>query len=366
MKSNLPKNLEKTKDDITENTIAEMKKEEPIRHALLGQLLSDQQDDTEEINALSFQQSQRNIPFSPETSSIGTQTSRFAQRFRIGFPPFLQTEESELPSIEPLLSRSQQRNVLLERQAVEPFEEVSTEQPTQTESTDNIQLDQPTQTESTNETPLDQPEQRGATELVTQTESTESQPLTRETVELGFGGLTEEPIQTSVGQILPEEPISQNALTKKKSGRKPKTILETPAPPPTIIQAQETTPPITDQVRAPDQYVTERLVKDEPPGGAPFAQAEVIESKSKIPSEGEQIEEKWNELKDAGLIKTKRTKGSTRRPLQPDPDVPKNYNLLDEIRSISGYEDFKPIPKPNKPGPKKKAIVAEAIEISDV
>ena len=145
-----------------------------------------------------------------------------------------------------------------------------------------------------------------------------------------------------------------------------KTILETPAPPPTIIQAQETTPPITDQVRAPDQYVTERLVKDEPPGGAPFAQAEVIESKSKIPSEGEQIEEKWNELKDAGLIKTKRTKGSTRRPLQPDPDVPKNYNLLDEIRSISGYEDFKPIPKPNKPGPKKKAAIAEAIEITDV
>ena len=69
--------------------------------------------------------------------------------------------------------------------------------------------EEPTQEE---ETPLKQAEQRGPAELITQTETTETQPLTQATVEMGFGGLTEEPIQTSVGQFLPPEPVLQNEL----------------------------------------------------------------------------------------------------------------------------------------------------------
>ena len=365
------KRFEKPKETITENTIKEMKKEEPIRHALLSQLLSDQQDDTEEISALTFQPTTPEIPYTreaPTTESKGTQTGTFERKFRLGIDT--PTTLSDL-----MATRRAQRDILMDREvvqtllnidpnlentqgvrAIEPFEEVSNEQPTQIELTN----EQPTQTEPTNETPLDQPEQRGAAELVTQTEPTDAQPLTRDTVEMGFGGLTEEPIQTSVGQILPEEPISQNALIKKKSSKKLPSILQAPEPPPPITQTQETAPPITEQVRAADQYVTERLVKDEPPGGAPFAQAEAVEPKSKIPSEGAQIEEKWNELKTAKIIKSSRTlkdETKTRRTKE---------DLLAEINSISGYEDFKPIPRPNKPGPKKKAAIAEAIEISDV
>jgi len=339
------KKFDKPKDTITENTIAEMKKEEPIRHALLGQILSDQQDDTEEINALKFQ--------TPEKQSFGTQTSTFDRKFNFGtsYDASQEFNESIKKQYDPVIDSARKRNnILRQRKTITALEPIQTGE-----------IIEPTEIiEQTNETPLDQPEQRGATELVTQTEPTDAQPLSRETVELGFGGLTEEPVQTSVGQFLPPEPVSQNELTKKKSSKKLPSILQAVEPPPPITQTQETPPPITEQVRAADQYVTETLVK------APLAQAEVVESKSKIPSEGEQIEEKWNELKDAGLIKTKRTKGSVRRPLQPDPKVPKNYNLLDEINSISGYEDFKPIPRPNKPGPKKKAAVAEAIEISDV
>lgn len=352
VRSERVKKFSKPKDDITENTIKEMKKEEPIRHALLGQLLSDQQDDAEEISALTFQPATPEIPYTreaPLSESKGTQTGTFERKFRIGTDLASHLafgEQLKQEHYEPMLE------TIKNKRNSQPVEETS--------------FEIPTQTEPTNETPLDQPEERGAAELVSQTEPTDAQPLTRDTVELGFGGLTEEPVQTSVGQFLPPEPVSQNELVKKKNSRKPKTILQAVEPPPPITQPQETTPPITDQVRAADQYITERLVKDEPPGGAPFAQAEAVETKQKIPSEGEQIEEKWNELKDAGLIKTKRTKGGTRRPLQPDPDAPKNYNLLDEIRSISGYENWEYIKRPNKSGPKKKAAIAEAIEISDV
>jgi hypothetical protein len=339
------KKFDKPKDTITENTIAEMKKEEPIRHALLGQILSDQQDDTEEINALKFQ--------TPEKQSFGTQTSTFDRKFNFGtsYDASQEFNESIKKQYDPVIDSAKKRNNMLrQRRTITALEPIQTGE-----------IIEPTEIiEQTNETPLDQPEQRGAAELVTQTEPTDAQPLSRETVELGFGGLTEEPVQTSVGQFLPPEPVSQNELIKKKSSKKLPSILQAVEPPPPITQAQETPPPITEQVRAADQYVTERLVKDEPPGGAPLAQAEVVESKSKIPSEGAQIEEKWNELKTAKLIKSSRTlkdETKTRRTKE---------DLLAEINSVSGYEDFKPIPKPNRPGPKKKVAVAEAIEITDV
>ena len=170
--------------------------------------------------------------------------------------------------------------------------------------------------------------------------------------ELGFGGLNET-IQTNVGQFLPPEPISQGALeVKEEKKKKTKTILKPIEPPPAITAQQEIAPSILQNVRAPDQYVSEQLVKDEPPGGAPLAAAEIIEPPSRIPSELIQIEAKWKELKDAGIIISARTADGTRRPKE---------DLLSEINFISGNEAWKPITKPNKPGPKAKAGVATLI-----
>ena len=64
------------------------------------------------------------------------------------------------------------------------------------------------------------------------------------------------------------------------------------------------------------------------------------------------IEAKWQELKDAGLITSRRTAGGTRRPKE---------DLLSEINFVSGQETWEPIKRPNKPGPRPKAVVAEAI-----
>ena len=36
-------------------------------------------------------------------------------------------------------------------------------------------------------------------------------------------------------------------------------------------------------------------------------------------------------------------------------------DLLSEIQFIGGYEDWNPITKPNKPGPKKQPVVAQAV-----
>ena len=121
---------------------------------------------------------------------------------------------------------------------------------------------------------------------------------------------------------------------------------------PPITEEQETTPSILQDVRAADQYVTQQLVKDEPPGGAPFAQAEVVDPSERIPSETDQIEAKWNELKKAKVITSKRTIDGTRRPKE---------DLLSEINFVSGNETWEPIKRPNKPGPKPKVVVAQAV-----
>jgi hypothetical protein len=201
---------------------------------------------------------------------------------------------------------------------------------------------------------LKQVQERGPTELVTETVS-EPTPLTQPTVELGFGGLSEEPIQTSVGQFLPPEPVSQGVLEVKESKKRGKTILKPIEPPPPITEPQETAPSILQDVRAADQYVTEQLVKDEPPGWAPLAEARVVEFSGKIPAPLKQVETKWYELEKAGLITADRTYFNGNRKGKTD--------LLKDINAVSGYEKYKPIEGANKPGPSKKveAVVAQAV-----
>ena len=57
-------------------------------------------------------------------------------------------------------------------------------------------------------------------------------------------------------------------------------------------------------------------------------------------------------IKESKKITSKRTIDGTRRPKE---------DLLSEIQFIDGYESWEPIKKPNKPGPKPKTVVAQAV-----
>ena len=354
---------------IVADSKKEIPKENLYRIALLSQSLADQQDDTEEIQALKVQPAQPSIPFASSDESFATPaktTSKYVNALRgLGL-------DSVVPSRE-LLSKSGQRKSLLDFQKFEAEREDRIqrnihENAKRQATIDSIfkpdndtYFDSFVEVEQEEETPLQQPEQRGAAEIITETPS-EPTPLSQPSVEMGFGGLSEEPIQTSVGQILPPEPVSQNELIIKRRTIKLPSLLKAVEPPPPITEPQETAPTILEglkanEVRAADQYTTEQLVKDEPAGGAPLAEAEVIEQPSKIPSESKQIEAKWQELKDAKLIKAKRTFGGERRPIN---------ELLSDINSVSGNETYRPITKPNKPGPKLKPTIAEEIQVIDV
>ena len=52
------------------------------------------------------------------------------------------------------------------------------------------------------------------------------------------------------------------------------------------------------------------------------------------------------------MIISKRTIDGTRRPKE---------DLLSEINYVLGYETWEPIKRPNKPGPRPKAVVAQAV-----
>ncbi len=325
----------------------EIIKEEPIRHALLSQILSDQQDDTEEINALKFNE--------PEKQSIGTQTETFERKFRVSLEPPEDFESLK----EAQKARSKKFEILKQRKTItvsdltgetsssQPAEtiEVGTESLSTTEQTDTerdkvpaVFVDAGTKSlSSTDETPLKQPEERGAIDLTTTSDISEPTPLTLQpTLELGFGGLTEEPVQTSVGQFLPPEPVSQNELIKKKSTNKLPSLLKAVEPPPPITQAQETEPLITEQLREGDQYVTETLVKDKPS----------TEAKELKPSD--YIKAKWRELSAEGLLEGFNYTFTNKKG---ESQVRPSKLLLDEILSVDPSFE---VPESKKTGAKIK------------
>ena len=343
------------------------------REALTSQVLSNQQDDTEEINFLSPPPKRQDIQY----MTTQTQTPSFSSSEAVSrLPPIVSKRELRFLN-QAALSRSyldsqreELRNLLLGReqaeqpltQAEQPFTQA--EQPfTQEEetftATDEVNPDVAAQQEDV----LSKIKGRGAAELITETPS-EPTPLSQPTVELGFGGLSEESLQTSVGQFLPPDPVSQNELIVKESKKKGKSILKPIEPPPPITEQQETTPSILQDVRAADQYVTQQLVKDEPPGGAPLAEARVVESSEKIPTPLEQVIAKWNELKVQGLITSEITsepvKSASGRIYRPKRVL---EDLLSEIQFIDGYDNWKPNASSTKPGPKgkSKVVVAQAV-----
>jgi len=225
--------------------LKEIKKDsEKTSHALLGQILTDKQDDTEELSQIfkpptrppiEFISSSTQTPIILGSSALSVLPAVVSKR-ELGLLSKPPTSTETLILSRSLgynlldLRRSNQRDILLSRQAEEqqPEAEEPYVDPEDVSQQENV---------------LQQIQERGAAELISNIPS-ETTPLTQETVELGFGGLSEEPIQTSVGQILPEEPVSQGALEVKESKKPLKTILEPLQPPPTILQGQAAAEPI--------------------------------------------------------------------------------------------------------------------------
>ena len=339
------------------------KVEKQEREALTSQVLSNQQDDTEEINLLSPPPKSRDIQYM--TSSTQTPVRVSSSEALSHLPPITSRKELSILSsgrstrLQSLLDDAvkdkfyaQQQLLIGREKAEQSLTQEEEQQPFIQEEEESVAVDEvKPEVAAQQEEVLKQIKERGATELITETPS-EPTLLTQPTVELGFGGLSEEPIQTSVGRFLPPEPVSQNELTVK--GRKAKLpILKAEEPPPPITEPQETSHSIFQNFRAADQYVTEQLVKDKgSPSGIPTADAEVIDPSQRIPSETDQIEAKWNELKKAKIITSKRTVDGTRRPKE---------DLLSEINYVLGNETWEPIKRPNRPGPKPKTVVAQAV-----
>jgi hypothetical protein len=149
---------------------------------------------------------------------------------------------------------------------------------------------------------------------------------------LGFGGLSEPPIQTSVGQILPPEPVSQNKLAVKETKKKTETILEPVKPPPPIIATQEPVATILEAI----PYVTETLVKGD---GIPEAQTGEIPQNQMI--RYDQAYELFRKLKKEGKITESSKKPSEKSATG---TIPKTYGeLTKDINKVEGYENWKTI-----------------------
>ena len=99
------------------------------------------------------------------------------------------------------------------------------------------------------------------------------------------------------------------------------------------------------------------------PSEVPLAAAEIIEPTPTGLRQAQQIEQKWQELKDAGIIISSTTlideeTGKRRRKREEE--------RLQDIHETKGYETWTPIPtERNKPGPKPKQVVAVATQITD-
>lgn len=342
------------------------KLEKQEREAITSQVLSNQQDDTEEINFLSPTPKRQDIQY----MTTQTQTPSFSSSEAVStLPPIISKRELRFLNQEALsrsyldAQREELRNLLLGR---EKAEQPLTQEEESYASQEGEAFATPTEVNpdvaAQQEEIFKKIKGRGPAELIIETPS-ESTPLSQPTIELGFGGLSES-VQTSVGQFLPPAPVSQNELTVKESKKKGKSILKPIEPPPSITEEQETTPSILQDVRAADQYVTQQLVKDEPPGGAPLAESRVIDPTEKIPTPLEQVIAKWNELKVQGLITSEITsepvKSSSGKIYRPKRVL---EDLLSEIQYIEGYDNWKPTATSSKPGPKgkSKVVVAQAI-----
>jgi hypothetical protein len=300
------------------------REEEPIRGGLLGQVLSQPSERTDETLGLLSQR--KEIPYNPSgaLSSLGFTipgsiidvAEREAKEEEAIATAFRGRRGKEFRTRQALLGelKSLQAESLADEALVEAQKEMRTLPPLRREPP------------------------RGAAELVVE-DITEPTPLTKQTSELGFGGLAEEPTQTdiafeppepepqpTIGEILPIAPVSQTGLS----------ILEAQQPPPPLLAQSAAS---GDSSRG-TPYVTERLVAEGVYGrspikediGPPEAEARVLESRT----EKTQIKELWDQLIREGVLKASskiddRSRNKTRS------------ELLADINTVSGYEDYKPV-----------------------
>jgi hypothetical protein len=319
--------------------------EESIRGGLLGQVLSQPSERTDETLGLLSQR--KEIPYSPSGAlsvlgiripgSIIDVAEREAKEEEAIATAFKGRRGREFRTRQALLGelKSLQAESLADEALVEAQKEMRTLPPLRREP------------------------QRGAAELVaiedigqspyTPLAIAEPTPLTKQTTELGFGGLAEEPTQTdiafeppepeqqpsSVGEFLPIAPVSQTGLS--------------------ILEAQQPPPPLLAQ-----PYITERLVAEGVYGrspikedtGPPEAEERVLESRT----EKTQIKELWDQLIRDGVLKASskiddRSKNKTR------------YELLADINTVSGYEDYKPVKQEVKNTGKTPKKAAATLDI---
>lgn len=340
--------------------------EEPIRRGLLGQVLSQPSERTDETLGLLSQR--KEIPYSPSgaLSSLGFTFSRApvkgsiidvaeqaAKEEEAIAAAFKGRRGKEFKSRQALLGelKSLQAESLADEALVEAQKEIRTLPPLRREP------------------------QRGAAELViedigqspyTPLAIAEPTPLTKQTSELGFGGLTEEPIQTDIA-FEPPEPEPYQAEPDKLQP-KPKVFVEPssvgeflPIAPVSqtglsILEAQQPPPPLLAQSAASGDsskgtsYVTERLVKEDI--GPPHAEARVLESRT----EKTQIKELWDQLIREGKLTASskiddRSRNKTRS------------ELLADINTVSGYEGFKPVKQEVKNTGKSAKKAAATLDV---
>lgn len=339
--------LKKFEEPTKENTQVEINSEEPVRKALFGQVLSNQQDDTEKINALKPSSSAETLPIPFVGQSVSSSSAPLAPaQLTTGELSTLLSKPSKyvgalrglglgslIPSRQLLLSPLAQRGAL-------PFASLYQNTPPLVAEDEVGPLQQ---------SGVPNPFTTSSEEIIVPT------PLTLPSTELGFAGLTEE-VQTNVGSIgefLPAAPVSQVELLRRQQQEVPTSLLE---------------------VRPPDVTITERLVQTKggaeepyypPPEPKPEAkatpiviQAEVAEAtvpfEEVLLTRAEQIKEKWDELRDTGLLKTKVTKKNPKQ--GGDPIKKSTDDWLSEIRTVVGYESWKA---------KKKSKPVEAIQAEE-
>jgi hypothetical protein len=313
------------------------REEEPIRGGLLGQVLSQPSERTDETLGLLSQRSAargdstkgaKEIPYNPSgaLSSLG-----------FTFPgSIIDVAEREAKEEEAIATafRGRRGKEFKTRQAL-----LGELKSLQAESLADEALVE-AQKEMRTLPPLRREPPRGAAELVvedigqspyTPLAIAEPTPLTKQTTELGFGGLAEEPTQTDIAfeppepEFLPIAPVSQTGLS--------------------ILEAQQPPPPLLAQ-----SYVTERLVKEDI--GPPEAEARVLESRT----EKTQIKELWDQLIREGVLKASskiddRSRNKTRS------------ELLADINTVSGYEDYKPVKQEVKNTGKTAKKAAATLDI---
>ena len=364
----MPPYLRKPNKDINPlYNMSNYEQTKKIKESLLNQLLEEKQDDTEEISALS------KTFISPDTVQNTTPLTKPTQPknplsnpVQSITPNPLYKQVTTTPLVSPIVEETKEEEYL---GGVE-------------ESKDSEPPEQPEQVfiphfknynfinKSSDYT---QPELENKYDEVINEQLSINKIITEQLANIGLempsSGITAQFLKTH-NDILTEDLIdlmtylndleSEQARIEKKilniEAEKP---LKTQEPAPTILQQEEPAPTILQNVRAPDQYVTEQLVKGEPPSEAPQAEAIVIEPTSTGLTQAQQIEQKWQELKDAKIITLSTTvideiTGKRRRKREGE--------RLQDIHETIGYETWTPTPtEKNKPGPKPKVVVATQI-----